>query len=141
MEDSKVLQDWFRTISFKMQSVVISAQRGPDTHHCKNIKSITKWIRRNCQINADTSHSFMEERPLPTFEQVEKEIEFCTVHYVLHLLHGLEIIGYKHPETEVRKKAMYFYTQIAGSILHLTIETEAALNERLADVDVKNVDN
>jgi hypothetical protein len=130
----KVLQDWMEKLPFKMQSVLISAQRGPDSHYCPKIKAITKWIRRTCQQNADPSHSFMEEAPLPSLEEIEYEIEFCTLHFTFHLMYGLEIIAYKHPDKAVRDKSMHYYKGIIEEVLHFNIETEDQLDKRLVDM-------
>ncbi len=129
----KVLQDWIGILSWKMQSVLISAQRGPDSHFCPHVKSLTKWIRRTCQQNADPSHSFMANVPLPTLDELEYELEYCTMHFTFHLLYGLEIIAYKHPDVEINKKAMYYYKGIIEDILHFNIEREEQMNARLFD--------
>ncbi len=131
--NKKVLKDWVGLLSFKTQSVLVSAQRGPDTHFCTNIKSLTKWVRRTCQENADPSHSFMADVPLPSLDEIEYELEYCTLHFTFHFTYGLEIIAYKHPEAEIRKTAMYFYKGIIEEILHFNIETEEQMDGRLQD--------
>jgi hypothetical protein len=129
----KVLQDWIASLPWKMQSVLISAQRGPDSHFCPHIKSLTKWIRRTCQQNADPAHTFMADVPLPSLDELEYELEYCTMHFTFHLLYGLQIIAYKHPETTVKKKAMFYYKGIIEEILHFNIESEKQMDARLYD--------
>jgi hypothetical protein len=34
-----------------------------------------------------------------------RELEFCTQHFYSHLMHGLEVIGYRHPNEVVAAKA------------------------------------
>jgi hypothetical protein len=130
---SKVLQDWIAELPYKMQSVLVSAQRGPDSHYCPNIKALTKWIRRTCQINADPSHSFMADVPLPSLEEIEYELEYCTLHFTFHFLYGLEIIGYKHPDDEIRRKSMFYYKGVIEEVLHFNVETEEQMDKRLVD--------
>lgn len=129
----KVLHDWVGNLAWKMQSVLISAQRGPDSHFCPNIKSLTKWVRRTCQQNADPSHTFMADVALPSLEELEYELEYCTMHFTFHLLYGLEIIAYKHPDPIVRQKAMFYYRGIIEEILHFNIESEQQMDLRLLD--------
>jgi hypothetical protein len=129
----KVLQDWVGSLPLKVQSVLISAQRGPDSHYCPNIKALTKWIRRTSQQNADPSHSFMADVPLPSLEDLEYELEYCTLHFTFHFLYGLEIIAYKHPQTIAREKAMFYYKGIVEEVLHFNIETEGQMDARLTD--------
>lgn len=129
----KVLHDWVGALSWKMQSVLISAQRGPDSHFCPNVKSLTKWVRRTCQQNADPSHTFMANVKLPSLDDLEYELEYCTMHFTFHLLYGLEILAYKHPESEIRDKAMFYYKGIIEEILHFNIESEEQMDSRLFD--------
>jgi hypothetical protein len=129
----KVLQDWVGLLPYKVQSVLVSAQRGPDSHFCPNLKSITKWIRRTCQINADPSHTFMADIPLPTIDEIEYELEYTTMHFIFHFVYGLEIIAYKHPDQVVKDIAMKYYKGIIEEIMHFNIETEQQLDKRLVD--------
>lgn len=129
----KVLQDWVEALPWKMQSVLISAQRGPDSHYCPNVKALTKWVRRTCQQNADPSHTFMANVALPTLDDLEYELEYCTMHFTFHLLYGLEIMAYKHPERNIRDKAMFYYKGIIEEILHFNIESERQMDGRLFD--------
>jgi hypothetical protein len=53
-------------------------------------------------------------------------------HYHLHLMHGAEILGYKHPDPTVRKRWLGFYMRCVDD-MHLTPETEEQMDERLND--------
>jgi hypothetical protein len=133
MGEGKVLLDWMGELPWKQQSVIISSLRGPDNHYCPNIKKITRWLRGITQNNADPSHSYMQREEMPTLDDIEKEFEFCSVHYAFHLLHGLEIIGYKHPDEEVAETARNYYHGLARGGLHLNPETSEQLDDRLKD--------
>jgi len=54
------------------------------------------------------------------------------MHCVMHLAHGAQILGYKHPDPRFREKWIEFYRQLVES-LHLTPETEVQMDERLGD--------
>lgn len=119
-----------------MQTVVNQGMRAPDTHFCKNMKIICRWIRTVILQNADKNHTFMCSKiKLPTWEEVDNEINYCSVHFATHLLYALEIIAYKHPDNKCRVEAMKLYKGITHYQMHFNIETEEQLDTRLADVD------
>lgn len=53
-------------------------------------------------------------------------------HFQLHLMHGTEILGYKHPDEAIRNWWHQVYLRIVND-MHLEPETEAKLNYRLGD--------
>jgi len=133
MVGRSLLLDWTSELSFKQQSVLLSSLRGPDHTYCPNIKKVTKWIRGILQNNADPSKNYMARGELPHPKELEKEIEFCSVHYATHLLHALEIIGYKHSDEMVSGQANRYYTYFTSEIFHLNPETSEQLSKRLED--------
>lgn len=133
MVKENVLLDWTRELSWKQQSVLLSSLRGPDSHYCPNIKKITKWIRSVLQKDADPSRNYMRQEELPSCKELKKEIEFCSIHYASHLLHALEIIGYKHHDEKVSSLARDYYRYAVCQILCLNPETEEQLDKRLED--------
>ena len=135
MGKGKVLLDWMEELTWKQQSVILSGLRGPDTPYCHNIKKIVRWLRGVTQNNADKSHSYMREENLPPLKEIEKEFEFTTVHYGMHLIHSLEIIGYKHPDKKISKISKDYYVGLTKYFLHLNPETKAQLEKRLKDID------
>lgn len=132
MGKGKVLQDWMGNLPWKQQSVILSALRGPDTHRPNSIKDITRWLRRITQFDADPSTNYIGKATHPDLLKIKEDLEFCTVHYFCHLLHTLEIIGYKHPFQEIRHQANHYYEGLVNS-LHLNPESREQLEERLAD--------
>lgn len=53
-------------------------------------------------------------------------------HFQMHFMHAVEILGYKHPTERIRAFWSATYIRLARD-LHLTPETEEAMNERLGD--------
>jgi hypothetical protein len=53
-------------------------------------------------------------------------------HYVMHLLHGAEILSYKHPDERYRARWEYFCKRLCVD-MHLTPETEEEMDKRLCD--------
>lgn len=54
------------------------------------------------------------------------------LHFALHLMHAVEIVGYKHPDDRIRVWFLGMYVRLARDF-HLTPETEAQLDHRLGD--------
>lgn len=134
MGENYVLQKWMGGIPFKQQSVLLSSLRGPDNACFNNIKKITKWIRATIQKNADPSNKgYMRSEGLPLVEEIEKELEYCTVHYAVHLMSALEIIGYQHPDKKVASIANSYYNNLVSQIFCMQPETRKQLNCRLED--------
>lgn len=53
-------------------------------------------------------------------------------HFQLHLMHAAEILGYKHPVTEIRNWWWKCYTRMAND-MHLNVETAEQMDRRLGD--------
>ncbi len=128
-----VLLDWMSNLSWKQQSVILLALRGPDNHYSPNLKKISRWIRSITQNNADPTHSYMKIVDLPSIKEFEDEYYFCSTHYSLHLLFALEIIGYKHPDKNVASTALKYYLSLVDDVYHLKPETIHDLDKRLRD--------
>lgn len=117
-----VLQAWVEKLPWKMQSILFSSLRGPDQALHKNIKQVSKWMRRMSQYNADPNKPYMNAIVLPKPDDLEKELEHCFVHFVHHFADGLAIIAYHHPETAVRAYAARLHYYIAEEMFHFVPE-------------------
>lgn len=53
-------------------------------------------------------------------------------HYQIHMMHGFEIVGYKHPEEAIRDYFNAIYNRLAKAY-HLWPETEKQMDLRLSD--------
>lgn len=136
LENEYVQYTWLSKLPWKMQTVINQGLRAPDTHFCKNIKIVCRWLRSIILQNADKDHTFMCSRTdLPLVEELEHGINYCSVHFATHFLYALEIVGYKHKEEHVRNIAYRYYDGIVNELWHLHIEKEEELDVRLSDVD------
>lgn len=123
--NTSVLQDWVVTMPIRMQSTLILGLRGPDTHACSNIKTITRWLRGLTfkPGNPSNVREFMASRPERIIEKgpIAKELEFCSQHFYSHLMHSLEVVAYRHPDGSVNGYAWELFNDMC-SLLHLPIE-------------------
>lgn len=130
-----VLQDWVQGISFKKQTVMIGAIRCPDVVHPLSLKRITVWIRNTVLRNADPLSGFMHgalSGELPLLETVDREFERLHLHTAHHIMLAMEVIGFEHPESEVRDNAWKFYSDCVRA-QHLNPETRGQYESRYTD--------
>lgn len=144
-----VQPEWCLGLTVQQQSVLLLAARGPDgiakTHPCKRVQQAYRatvliaarygrslhWGER-----ADTFMclgDFSDDRAwraiVDGFFQTADDLPH---HFLMHLLHGAEILGYKHPNRDFRDRWGDFYRRGVKEF-HLTPETEQQMDARLSD--------
>lgn len=144
-----VQPEWCTSLPMQQQSVLFLAARGPDGiakyHPCKDV---VRAYRATVLMAAhsgrmltfdDKGDTFMSLRVFGVIEEWDCAVDhfFETVdelphHYYMHLMHGAEIIGYKHPDRQMRDPWFYFYLRCCRD-LHLTPETWTQMDVRLSD--------
>jgi hypothetical protein len=153
-----VLQDWVTRLPLMQQSVLLTAVRGPDglpKYH--PTKWLLRWYRRCILLSAMDQRvladplepgggSFTGPSTIRTFslpvlwQEVMDEVlddylravDEVPHHFQLHLLHAAEIVGYKHPDPEIRHWWFQAYVRLVRD-MHLYPESEQQLDERLGD--------
>jgi hypothetical protein len=127
-----VLQDWVTELPLMMQGTLLTGIRGNDVAYAPKLKPVVRWIRANLLVQGNPENDFMEVPDgLPAVEDFEDELEYMPVHYYRHLIHTLEIIGYKHPDYEISSIAMEYYLRLVDWC-HLAPESHEELDERLS---------
>lgn len=132
-----VLQPWLEKIPIRMQSTLVLGLRGPDTHVAPHVKTIGRWLRGLAfkPGNPDNVKEFMRLEPPERIVEkgpTAKELEFCTQHYYSHLMHACEVVGYRHPDADVRNHAWLLFRDMAAC-MHLPIESRESFEDRLCD--------
>lgn len=61
-----------------------------------------------------------------------RDLDAIPHHFQLHFMHACEIVGYKHPDDDIRGWWRGVYTRLVND-MHLTPETEQDLDRRLGD--------
>jgi hypothetical protein len=144
-----VQPEWCLALPIQQQSVLLLAARGPDgiakAHPCKDIQ---RAYRGTVLIAAKYG------RPLSWGEQADTFMSLGPIsidirwgeiltrffdhaddlphHFLMHLIHGAQIVGYKHPDKRFRDRWLHFY-HTAVSEFHLNCETEEQMDRRLGD--------
>ena len=131
-----VVKPWLGSLTFKMQTVLLSALRGCDGKNKEDpSKHITRFYRNVILNDADSSTFFMhslEEKYKENLFLFLEDLDSYPVHFLFHLLHGFEIISYYHPEDHYREIFESAYER-ACIALHLHKETKEELESRLKD--------
>lgn len=134
-----VLQDWVQDLGLRHQGVLLTAVRGCDTSPRDDPSKLLTRCFRDAILNAHCgdarkSASFIERVPhevlLKRMNDVVRDHDALPHHYLMHLVHAAEILGYKHPDDFTRAAWNSFYVSMTNK-LHMAPETEAELDRRL----------
>jgi hypothetical protein len=134
-----ILQPWVEELPLRMQGVLMSAVRGCDTAPRHDTSKILQRIYRSeileCSCgDPQKSVSYILPADVPTtVRRMNEFLEDCDhypVHFVLHVVHAAEILGYYHPDHVRRDMWNGFYAQ-ACKKFHVKPEQQNELRDRL----------
>lgn len=162
MKGRSVVQQWVSDLTLMMQSVLLTAIRGPDGIHKNHVsKRMVRWLRRCILLGAFENDVLLEPYDLvgqhrggsfigPSIEyqfshdsdwraaMSELLDEYLTTtdelphHFQLHFIHAAEILGHYHPTAHTRNWWYNCYKRLCND-MHLRVETREALDKRLGD--------
>jgi hypothetical protein len=132
-----VVQDWLKDLTLKQQTVLLSAIRGCDGVAKEDISK--KFVRVYRSLILKDAYptkkvgTFMNDVILSK-EVVDfgKQLDHYPMHWLMHFIHAIEIVGYEHPEQAIRQNWRFIYFHIVNS-LHMNPETQEEMRERLQD--------
>lgn len=151
-----VTQEWTHGLPMMQQTVLLTAVRGPDgLPKYAGVKMLLRWYRRCLLLSAldgkvltdpwdDNGGSFTgpslahkldadwEEPMNGIVADYLRSLDAIPHHFQLHLLHAIEIVGYKHPDSRTRAWWHGVYLRLVND-MHLHPETQEELDERLGD--------
>lgn len=136
--ERSVLQDWVMHLGLRHQGVLLSALRGCDTAPKDDASKLFVRCLRNELLNAHCgdnkkSGSYIEyvegDELLRRFNDLSHNLDHYPHHYLAHLLHAIEIMGYKMPLE--RRGYWHGFYMILCKGLHCHPETEVELDKRL----------
>jgi len=132
-----VVQSWLQTMSLKQQTVVLCALRGCDGLPKEDqSKALVRWIRGRVLKDAHDGagdKTFMRDSDWIDAREFTRNMDHYPVHWLLHVLHAMQLIGNHHPTPSVRDFAHVFYVVVVDA-MHLIPEYMEANDERLRDV-------
>lgn len=145
-----VLQGWVQELSFMQQSVLLTGIRAPDTLRKNHpAKLLMRWYRRCILVCAfDRVVHLTPDEPCggkftgpitdihALAESYLTDVDEIPHHFHLHLLHGAEILCYKHPRDTVAAFWSTFYVRGVND-MHLRTETMQEMDTRLSDDEIE----
>ena len=139
-----ILKTWVTTLGLRYQGVLVSAVRGCDVAPRHGTGKVLQRIYRGEILNAHCGEAakaktYILDADIPTVkreaEAFLEDMDHLPLHYVMHLVHAVEILGYFHPDLVRRDVWHSFYLQ-ACKKMHVRPESIGDLRERLeADED------
>jgi hypothetical protein len=134
-----VMRNWTTMQPLRVQGVIVSALRGCDGAPKDDpSKSITSLIRRAVMNPADDRETtaaggffgFESTKLTNNARAFLHSLDHYPLHYITHLMHACQIIGYEHPEACFRLFFETFYTMMVFKF-HLNVESQDDMRERL----------
>lgn len=136
-----VLHDWVHELPFQQQALLLTAMRGPDENNKHNAaKAIIRYLRGVvCKPagnwNYTNNNDFMwgEYKLFKTYaDAFWQDHDEYPHHFIMHLVHCAEVIGYQHPSPTIAEHWNNFYLD-ACKAFHMNAETILEMDERLND--------
>ena len=135
-----ILQDWVHQLGLRHQGVLVAAIRGCDGVVKEDpTKPIMRELRGLILVPFDARElayekgfmvSFPSKATESGFSVLRKSLDHYPVHYMFHLLHAMEIVGYCHPAEAVRVSYYERYCNLVRR-LHLNPESKSEMDARL----------
>lgn len=152
-----VLHDWVHELTFQQQALLLTGMRGPDACNKHNsakaivrllrgavVKPAGKWsgLNDNDFMWGEyyrESYPYSEDYTTPEDHIFIRESnsffhdhDSYPHHFIMHLIHCAEVVGYKHPDHNIANYWRGFY-QRACKEFHMTPETLGEMDARLND--------
>lgn len=134
-----VLQDWVMNLGLRHQGVLVSAVRGCDTTRRDDKSKLIVRMYRDAVLNphvgdSTKSKSYITKTDFVLLQQwffeLSRDHDHIPHHYLMHLMHAAEVIGYHHPLDQYRDNWLTFYLRMCNK-LHVNPETKEQLDARL----------
>lgn len=135
---SSSLKKWVTEVPWMQQGVLVAGIRGCDGLPKEDVsKIIVRGYRALILKSAKGEGSFLARTPSNTelilaMKQFCQDIDHYSLHFMLHVMHAAEIVGYKHPDRTPRIIWNEFYLELCKT-LHVFPESELTMDNRLKD--------
>lgn len=137
-----VLQEWVMRLPLREQGTLLTCVRGCDVTPKYPLDSLERRIvgaiRYAFMVPADLREvdsepgCFFLSKPPTVKEFKPSALGHYPLHWLTHLMHSAEVIGYRHPDEELRDMWLGIYFKLANS-LHMNPETRAQMIARLGE--------
>lgn len=133
-----VVREWIKPLTWKQQTVLLTAVRGCDDRPINHpVKPIIQEYRSIVLYDAvpteDSDDGFMNKFTDEELTDFLNYVDEYPLHWFTHFLHAVEIVGYKHPDEDIRGRWHNLYTTLCEDGLKVNPESKSRLDERLED--------
>lgn len=133
-----LLKPWVRALTLQMQGTLIVATRGPDGLPKEDVsKELVRAFRATILNNAkkwSPENTFQRDgsgvTDKETVKKFLKSTDHLNYHWLMHFKHATEVVGYFHPNPDVRAFWNDFYLKLCDDAHHPP-ETKEQMVERL----------
>lgn len=142
---NSVLQNWVMELPLRHQGTLLTAVRGCDDEAKiwtsngvsyspgRRLTAFIRWCFMNPADSREVDQqegSFFQSQPPFPFKP--SEFGHLPQHWYAHAMHGLEVIAYCHPDSDVRRIAEALYQDMVHN-MHLNVEQVYQFNTRLTE--------
>lgn len=138
-QETGVVRAWLHALPLRHQGVVVTAIRGCDGAPKEDPSKVLSSMVRRAILNPADPRETLNERGFFGFSKarINKELpdflhsmDQYPLHFVMHLMHACEVIGYHHPSPDMRRFFVLVY-RIMCHKFHVHPETADQMHERL----------
>lgn len=136
---SSVLQEWVMELPLREQGTILTGIRGcdltPKYPFNSTERQLVAFLRYCTMVPADEREigylgGFMQSYPPQDWSP--SEIGHYPLHWVSHLMHAYQVVGYRSPNKYQLNAALTIYSAIVHS-LHLNMESYDQMVARLSE--------
>ncbi len=136
-----VLRPWVEGLTFQMQALLLTAMRGPDENNKFNAaKALIRYLRGvvikpagDWKMENDNDFMWGDYDQFGKYvDEFFQDHDEYPHHFIMHLVHCAEVIGYKHTDNTIRTYWIHVYF-LACDAFHMNPEPEEQMDERLND--------
>lgn len=139
LQPRSVLQDWVMELPLREQGTLLTAIRGCDLTPKKPLDSFERQLVAaiRCHVMVAVDPRETDSEPGSFMQSKVPNGKFSVLghypqHYVSHLLHAIEILGYRYPRPAIADSWYKLYRNFCHS-LHVNPETEEQMTLRLSE--------
>lgn len=138
-DGASVMRTWTHTLPRRHQGVLVTAIRGCDGAPKDDASKVLSCMIRRAILNPADPRETTKERGFfgMSHARLKRDLldflhslDQYPLHYVMHLCHASEVIGYKHPEECYRQFFSLTYAMMVYKF-HLRAESESEMDTRL----------
>lgn len=136
-----VLHDWVHALPFQQQALLMTGMRGPDGSDKHNPAKVIVRFLRGAVLKPAGEWEGMNDNNFMWgdygvfslwINRFFDDPDGYPHHFIMHLIHCAEVVGYKHPDGSIAIHWIRFYEAACDSF-HMTPETEEEMDQRLND--------